>query len=321
MRVTHLRAATAGDRPFVERVYFETQRWLIEELFGWRGDDVERSKFDDFYDESHTAIVEIAGEPIGWLTVLRDVNNIELNSIYIAAQHQRQGIGTHLLRQLLSEADTAGKALTLSTATINPARKLYERLDFVSVHESKFKVYMVRAPENSAALIEIREEIPADISAIRAVHGAAFGRDNEARLVEKLREAQLIAASIVATDKGKVIGNAVFSRLSVHAPDKPISALALAPVAVTPDYQSRSIGSRIIRYGLAVCAQRDHAAVLVLGSPHYYSRFGFSPNLAQKVQSRYSKFGEHWMAVELQKSSLSAGPLEATYPAEFQEVE
>jgi hypothetical protein len=48
------RAATSTDRAFVESVYFATQRWLIEELFGWRGDDVERTKFAEFYDEQNT---------------------------------------------------------------------------------------------------------------------------------------------------------------------------------------------------------------------------------------------------------------------------
>lgn len=45
-----LRGATPDDRAFVEQVYFEPQRWLVEKLFGWRGDDVERAKFDESYD-------------------------------------------------------------------------------------------------------------------------------------------------------------------------------------------------------------------------------------------------------------------------------
>lgn len=39
------RSATTEDRLFVESIYFETQRWIIETLFGWRGDEFERSKF------------------------------------------------------------------------------------------------------------------------------------------------------------------------------------------------------------------------------------------------------------------------------------
>ena len=41
----YLRPATSDDVPFIESVYFETQRSIIESLFGWRGDEVEREKF------------------------------------------------------------------------------------------------------------------------------------------------------------------------------------------------------------------------------------------------------------------------------------
>ena len=143
-RIT-LRAATAADRPFVERVYFQTQRWLIEKLFGWHGDDAERAKFNQFYDAEHTCIVNAGGEDLGWLTVLRQHDRIEIDSIYIAPERQNQGLGTFLLQQLIAEADESGKNVTLSTAKINPARRLYERLGFVTVGESEFKVYMERA--------------------------------------------------------------------------------------------------------------------------------------------------------------------------------
>lgn len=145
-----LRSATPEDRAFVERIYFETQRWLIEKLFGWRGDDVERAKFAEFYDEQHTQIVRVEGDDVGWFTVLRDPDRIEVDSIYIAPEKQRAGLGTHLMEQLITEANATNKMLTLSTARINPARRLYERLGFEVVDESEFKVYMERKARRHA---------------------------------------------------------------------------------------------------------------------------------------------------------------------------
>lgn len=144
--VFKLRPAMPKDRAFVEQVYFETQRWLIERLFGWRGDDVERAKFDEFYDEQHTQIVQIDGEDAGWLTVLRESDRIEVDSIYLAPEKQGAGLGTHLMEQIIAEAEVVEKRVTLSTAKINPARRLYERLGFELVNESEFKVYMQRSP-------------------------------------------------------------------------------------------------------------------------------------------------------------------------------
>jgi ribosomal protein S18 acetylase RimI-like enzyme len=141
-----LRAAKPDDRAFVERVYFETQRWIIEQLFGWRGDDLERGKFAEFYDEENTAIVTDGKTDIGWLTVQRSPDRIEIDSIYIVPTHQRLGIGTYLLRQLIDEARSNDQTATLSTAKVNPALRLYERLGFSVSHETDFKLYLEWRP-------------------------------------------------------------------------------------------------------------------------------------------------------------------------------
>lgn len=137
-----LRPAGGDDRAFAQAVYFETQRWLIEELFGWRGDDAENEKFDEFYRPEETSIVSVDGEDAGWIAIVRSSEAIELDGIYLLPQYQRRGIGTALVRGLIQQAGTEGKALNLSTAKINPARNLYRRLGFVETHEDRYKAYM-----------------------------------------------------------------------------------------------------------------------------------------------------------------------------------
>jgi GNAT superfamily N-acetyltransferase len=141
-----VRPALDGDRAFVERVYFETQRWIIEALLGWRGDDVEAERFAEQYDAANTSIIVVDGTDAGWLTVQRDAD-IYVQSIYLVAKQQRRGIGTRLLHQLLDEGARSGIAVRLDTARINPARRLYERLGFVAVREDRFKIYMTCHPE------------------------------------------------------------------------------------------------------------------------------------------------------------------------------
>jgi GNAT superfamily N-acetyltransferase len=140
-----LRAVGPEDKPFIQDVYFETQRWLIEALFGWRSDDVELAKFEESYDAANTSIIVVDGDDAGWLTVRRSVD-IELDSIYLKASMHNRGAGTALVQDLISEAQSTEKLLRLSTAKINPARRLYERLGFVAVHESEFKVFMEWRP-------------------------------------------------------------------------------------------------------------------------------------------------------------------------------
>jgi len=74
-----LRPAVASDRAFIEAVYFETQRWIIERLFGWRGDEVERAKFEESYSERESNVV-LDGADVGWLCVRRDPDGIDIDA-------------------------------------------------------------------------------------------------------------------------------------------------------------------------------------------------------------------------------------------------
>src|SRR5688572_21550751 len=100
--------------------------------------------------------------------------------------------------------------------------------------------------------VEIRPETPADHPAIRAVNEQAFGKPNEANLVDALRASPSFVPdlSLVAEREGQVIGHVLFSRLTVAAVGEPVEVLALAPVAVRPEWQRRGIGGRLIRAGL-----------------------------------------------------------------------
>ena len=140
-RVT-LRAATPDDTLFAERVYFETQRWIIDQLFGWRGDEVERVKFLLHYVPSRSHIIVISGQEAGFMQVLQTYSYVELEQIYLLPAFQRQGIGSEIIGTLIAQASGQGKPLRLSTAKINLARALYERLGFHITNEDQFKVYM-----------------------------------------------------------------------------------------------------------------------------------------------------------------------------------
>lgn len=136
-----LRPATGDDRAFVEHIYFQTQRYIIEALFGWRGDEAEKAKFADFYDMAATSIIAHSGTDVGWLAIARRSHHIELEHLYLDEAHQSRGIGGAILRILIEEAKSAALPLRLATAKMNRARRLYERLGFVEVGTDEFKVH------------------------------------------------------------------------------------------------------------------------------------------------------------------------------------
>jgi GNAT superfamily N-acetyltransferase len=158
MTVT-LRPATEQDQPLVESIYFETQRWIIERLFGWRGDDFEHAKFrSKYYKEQDSSIIIVDGEPVGWIAAERDGRTIHLDGIYLTATSQNKGIGTALLHRLMIEAKENGLPLTLSTAKVNPAIKLYERLGFTTTGTDEYKRYMTWWPKGDLTITSANEQ-------------------------------------------------------------------------------------------------------------------------------------------------------------------
>jgi putative acetyltransferase len=160
----------------------------------------------------------------------------------------------------------------------------------------------------------IREERPSDVPHIRAVNTAAFGRSEEADLVDRLRADGEFVLSLVAEDAAGIQGHILFTRLSVVSAGTAIPAVALAPVAVLPERQKRGIGSALIREGLSRCQARGHSLCVVLGHADYYPRFGFSAELARRLEAPFS--GPSFMALELKPGAL-AGVATVTYPAAF----
>ena len=71
--------------------------------------------------------------------------------------------------------------------------------------------------------------------------------------------------------------------------------LALAPVAVLPEYQNRGIGSLLIKTGLAIAKEIQALMVIVLGDPKFYNRFGFEPAIDCNIQSPFDVPDEYFM--------------------------
>ncbi|MBZ5696000.1 MAG: N-acetyltransferase [Acidobacteriia bacterium] len=162
----------------------------------------------------------------------------------------------------------------------------------------------------------IREEKEADRLAIGALNRRTFGGDYEAQLIDQLRAAHLIVASLVALDGNEVIGHLLFSSLPVEIDGRDVNAVALAPMAVSPDRQRQGIGSKLVTEGLALLRKKQVEAVIVLGHTAYYPRFGFSPLLTQKLASPFRGMGE-FMALELVVGSLAGQKGSVKYPEAF----
>lgn len=142
-----------------------------------------------------------------------------------------------------------------------------------------------RTPARRIARVNVRPERPADRSAVRQVHLAAFGERGAvvAELVDDLRELVISGhgVSLVSERQGEVVGHVMFTRSLLDAPRRLVDVQVLSPVGVLPELQRQGIGSALIRAGLAAMSERGMPVVFVEGDPGYYSRFGFKPGAAQ----------------------------------------
>jgi len=161
----------------------------------------------------------------------------------------------------------------------------------------------------------IRREQANDDRAVRAVNEAAFGRSDEADLVDRLRQEGAVLASFVAEQERRIVGHVLFSRILIDAANEPVLSVALAPLAVLPAVQRRGIGSRLIRSGLDWLRTRGERSVLVLGDPQFYRRFGFSTARARLLATPFP--AEAFMALELVPGALDGVRGAVRYPAAF----
>ncbi len=154
-------------------------------------------------------------------------------------------------------------------------------------------------------MIHIREERAADRDAVWMVHSEAFEREAEADLVNVLRKSGVHGISLVAEEGSLVVGHILFSPVELVPHDPDVRLAGLAPMAVRPALQNKGIGSLLVTEGLKRCLAQGYDAVVVLGHPEYYPRFGFSSSIKYGIRSEYPVPEEVFMIRELRVNSLA----------------
>ncbi|NJO12325.1 MAG: N-acetyltransferase [Gammaproteobacteria bacterium] len=151
--------------------------------------------------------------------------------------------------------------------------------------------------------MRIRDEEEADREAVHALNAAAFAALAEANLVDALRAQARPVISLVAERAGSVVGHILFSPVTLSG-RAGLRIMGLAPMAVEPSHQRQGIGSALVRAGLERCRALGIGAVVVLGHPEYYPRFGFSPAARFGIGCEYDAPEEAFLVAELQSGFL-----------------
>lgn len=155
----------------------------------------------------------------------------------------------------------------------------------------------------------LRPELPDDLPGIHLVNTLAFGRPSEADLVDRLRAEARPFLSVVAEDAGEVVGHIAFTPVSIEGESGQHSLImGLAPMAVLPERQRSGVGSALVRRGLEEARAIDAGAVVVLGHPAYYPRFGFSRASTFGLRCEFEAPDDAFLALETWPGALDGRP-------------
>lgn len=150
--------------------------------------------------------------------------------------------------------------------------------------------------------IAVRAASPEDYLAISDLLNAAFQGPDEGDLVGQLRHDNDVVLELVALKHKTIVGHILFSRLKV-ADAEDFHAVALAPLAVSPDHQGQGIGSELVRSAHEHLAYAGEKLSVVLGEPDYYGRFGYEHERAAGFVSQYQ--GEYLQAIAFGDAPIS----------------
>lgn len=126
-------------------------------------------------------------------------------------------------------------------------------------------------------MIHIGNEAPAEAGAREILLDRAMGPGRLMKPSERLRAGRLPARglALVARDGDDVVGSVRLWNIS--AGGKP--ALLLGPLAVDPTVRGLGLGGDLMDAALGRARALGHRAIILVGDPEYYQRFGFSPDL------------------------------------------
>ena len=156
-------------------------------------------------------------------------------------------------------------------------------------------------------MIEIRQESQKDYKEVYMAVKTAFetaehSDGNEQDLVVALRNSDsfIPELSLVAVKEDKIVGYILFTKIKIGNHEE----IALAPLAVLPEYQKQGIGSMLIEQGHKIAKQLGYHYSIVLGSENYYPKFGYIPATQYGIQAPFDVANENFMAMKLNDTDI-----------------
>lgn len=161
-------------------------------------------------------------------------------------------------------------------------------------------------------MITVRPAVPEDHVNISVLVVSSFRQPNESNLIRALRKSGELAVELVAVAKAGLVGHVALSRMV-----SPENWLALGPVCVRPENAGQGIGHELILHGIDAARRAKFDAIVVVGDPDYYRRFGFVFGGPAELISPYPR---QYTGLYPIKPAVAAAHAVLQYPDAFGEV-
>jgi predicted N-acetyltransferase YhbS len=162
-----------------------------------------------------------------------------------------------------------------------------------------------------ASEISIRAERPDDGPAIadvvrRAYADVAYSDHREHLMIERLRgtDAYIPALSLLAEIDGAIAGHVLLTKAEIRSPRATVTTLALAPLSVAPEHQSRGVGKRLVNAVHRRAAELGFGSVVLVGIPSYYPQFGYAPLHCYPITLPFEAPADNCMILALTPQAL-----------------
>lgn len=135
------RKATDDDKAFLWKLKVASLRPYLAQVYGW-DDNTQFGYFENGFHPEAIQIIQYDGQHVGMYELQENVNAWFIAGIMVLPEFQNKGIGSTIIQRIIDDIAVTNKPLRLQVFKVNPARRLYERLGFVKLGESKTHIQM-----------------------------------------------------------------------------------------------------------------------------------------------------------------------------------
>lgn len=161
-------------------------------------------------------------------------------------------------------------------------------------------------------MLTIREEEIKDYNEVEKVveesfKTAEFSDKDEHNLVRRLRNSNefIKELSLIAEEEDKILGHVLLTKALIKGESTSYETLALAPLAVLPEYQKSGIGKNLMNKAIERARELGYKSIVILGHENYYPKFGFEKASKYGVKAPFEVPDEAYMILELLPGGLN----------------